>query len=267
MLGLKRGIAINNYSFPENLNLNKIKHQIFLTSQNQIGLGIFLLRKKKINTNYCEFFKCNTNINNLWKLNLNNAFYLTKSVQNLKLDIAYERKIGKSPFSLNSEIVLALKNLSVPILESYKDTTVIGQNGEIYPFKIAVYSKNETHQPTFSVGIKEQLRYYIGMKDRINKGIQGNNFNGIYSGLEYLLNFSKVSYQTNLIGTMPTSVNLRALSVISGYQTQTNKNAYLDINFAFGVEIAQRTYTNIDYPKDWEGQPHFELSIKLGLAK
>ncbi|MCP9770200.1 hypothetical protein EGI22_20030 [Lacihabitans sp. LS3-19] len=266
MIGLKRGNELKTYIFFEPQNLDKINHKLFFTTQNQIGLGLLLPKKTIQKANFCDFLKCNLNLKNLWKLNINNGFYLDKSSQNLKLDLSYEQKIAKSPFSINSNLVVGVNNLKVPYYNDYKDTLIVSPNGESFQYKLPIYSGKDYNQPILNFGLKEQIRYYAGMKERIRKGKQGNNLNGIYTGFEYFININKITYKNEPIGAMLNKIQIRSLSALLGYQTLASNNSFLDINLAIGVEGFKR-YPTSTFSNDWLGQGHFELSIKLGLAK
>lgn len=269
ILGLKRGIITHPYTVL-NSAINKTSsesvNRLFFTTQNQIGLGLLFPSSKVNSTSACEFLLCNVAMNKLWKFNLNNALYVDNTTQNINLDFSYERRIANSGFTINSNVIAGLKNLKFSDILYFKDSTIVGSDGTNIILKSPIYCNEKTNQPTFIINIKEQLRYYFPKKDSFKKSKKNHNFNGIYTGLEYLFGFNKVVLNKKYSPMTPTRYDLKAYSVIFGYQTLTNRESYLDIGLAGGIE-GIRNYPTSIYSKDWMGQAHFELSIKLGLAK
>jgi hypothetical protein len=263
--GVKSGSNISNYltGFQNN---GKIVNQLFFTSQSQIGVGLLFPKTQTRAKNECQFLRCNTDVKKIWKLNLGNVLYLDKYSQNLELDIAYEKKLKSSPFSLNSNLILNFQSFRVPQISALNDTIIIRPNGEKFQKTLPVYSGKVISQPNLNFSFKEQLRFYPGMKEKVKSGQQGNNLNGIYTGLEYLLSFGKVINSNFYSSYFPIRLDTRALSGIVGYQTLTNRHSFLDVGLAVGVQIAKR-FINENSFSIWHVQFHTELSIKLGLAK
>ncbi len=262
--GVKKGYIIDQSNSYKDYGKNKFP--FFVSMQNQVGFGLLSPNERSKSKDYCEFLKCNFNNKDLFKLNINNTLYIDKSTQDIKLDLAFEQKIANSAFSINSNLFQGLKNWKISEISHYKDTTFVSPDGTEYKGNIAVFSQRKYNNLNYEIGLKEQLRYYIGQKKKILAGKQGNNLNGLYSGLEYLYQINKTLNGKIINLSFPNRTDLQAISGIIGYQTLTNKNSFLDINIALGFESI-KSFGQSDLPRDWFNQTHFEIGIKLGLAK
>ena len=266
-LGLNKGYLLKKDNKNAYLDYGIKMHNLFFTTQNQVGVGLLFPSKRFENNNYCEFLRCQYGLKNLWKINLNNAIYIDKHNKNIKLDIAYERKLNNTPFSLNSNLIFEAKQFKTPIVESLKDTTSIDPAGITHNYRIPIYSANTTNQTNFNLGLKEQLRYYFRMKEKIEKGKQGNNLNGFYNGIEYFSNFNMLTFEQSKFFISYNRMLTSAFSGVLGYQTLTNKYSFLDINLVLGRESIKGYNNNKSNTSSMFNQVHFEFNIKLGLAK
>jgi len=238
----------------------------FIATNAQTALGLYLPFKRKTAGNYCDFLQCNYEVKQLFKLNFNNAFYLDRYSQNAKLDFAYERKIGRSPFSINSNAVLNARNGFHYTLIGHREIVVTGPNVANHTMVVGTYSPKMISSQNYNFGLMEQLRYYVGMKNRVSKGKSANNLSGLYIG-------TLVNYQ--LITDRGPSLNNNNETIISkdsyngfnvglgiGYQVQTNRHSFMDVSLNFirqkvSYEDANRNYSN----------SMFDFSLKLGLAR
>lgn len=233
----------------------------FITTNTQLGLGLYLPRKRKITNESCEFLRCNYEVKQLFKLNLNEVFYLDKYTQTAKLDLAYERKIGYSPFSVNSNVVGGFFN-SYSFVET-------GERNPNPPFDF-LYSPVKRYFFGYTYSISEQIRYYLNMQKKIVKGTSAGNLNGIYVGLvgNYRVNAYHSTTESEFSAPNSKQTNLNG-GLLVGYQVQTNRKSFLDINASY---VYQNTKTQSEYNKvphlsEYKGLKYFEISLKLGIAK
>ncbi|MFD2522373.1 hypothetical protein [Emticicia soli] len=238
----------------------------FISINAQTALGLYLPLKRKSSGNYCDFLQCNYEVKQLFKLNVNNAFYLDRYFQNVKLDVAYERKIGRSPFSINSNAVISALNAFRYTPTGYREIAINEPNVAFTTMIVGTYSPKMSSSQGYNLGLIEQLRYYIGMKNRVSKGKSANNLSGLYIGA--LANYQLISQRTPWaeasIGPViyKDSYNELNLGLGIGYQVQTNRHSFMDVSLNFirqkvSYEDANRNYSN----------SMFDFSLKLGLAR
>lgn len=275
-VGVKKGQS--NSEIPH-VSRNDSDYSWFIKTTNQIGIGFLFSRKQNSLPSQCGFLLCNSNVNHLLKLNLGDFIYFDASHQRLKLDVSYEQKIPKTAFSLNSTIqFLGLNTLGRNVVE-YRDTVIVSEVGvKKYSYKIPVFSDNLANQAGYTIGLRQQIRYYFGMSKRVQNGKSGDNLNGFYTGAEAGYFISKSINQkmivsiTDVLGNTTfgemLSTRVRHLGGIIGYQTQTSKKSYLD----FSLLIRNRIVKTITSLREWSnddfyGSVYIELSVKMGLAR
>lgn len=231
----------------------------FITTNAQLSLGLYLPAKRKVTSEYCDFLQCNYEVKQLLKLNLNNAFYLDRYLQTAKLDLAYERKIGYSPFSVNSNITGGFTN----------DYTY-AQRGDRNPYAEILFSPIKTHFIGYTYSISEQVRYYLNMRKKIIKGKTAGNLNGVYVGL--VGNYRAGEYHSNSINeflysnSKQTNLNVGPLV---GYQVQTNRKSFVDVSASYVYQNTKTEYMLTTGPlvRQDKGLKYFEISLKLGIAR
>lgn len=165
--------------------------------------------KRKTTSPACDVFRCDDFISSQWKF-LWPVIRISSNVSNIGLGAGYEKKLGKSPFSVNAQI--------------FAD-----YNSSIFRnFYTLSLSRSESAQlQTFA-----QTRYYFLQKKRIRKGRGGNNLSGLFIGphADYVLYGSKGYYSNR---------NARHLGVgfTYGYQKALFKNGYIDISGAQSFDV------------------------------
>lgn len=252
-LGIKQGKErTGEYRFN---NRNK-ETTWFITTNTPVGIGLYFPRKKKIKYDYCEFLQCNYEVKQLFKLNLANAFYVDKYLQTFVLDLGYERKLGYSPFSLNTNVIGGY-------IKNYIYTQAIGLDPLVPSFPAVPIEKK--YYIGYGYEINEQLRYYLGMNKKIIKGVSAGNLNGIYIGLSGGYRASRTNDLINVKSFINyKSENLRGGFVV-GYQIQSNRQSFFDINAAFCQQSYK--YTSDYHSAKGGGQGYLQLSLKLGIAR
>lgn len=260
-IGAKRGREsyINTQKIWVNDLNSKFKYNPYITTYSQIGIGLFFPIKKKVKNEYCEFIGCQYEVNKLLKWNLNNAFYLDKFQQNLQGDVAYEIKLGNSPFSLNSNIRFAINRTSLFNQIGEKDSLVRYGSTE-FVRKIPLFSQEKKAYYSYSFEVSEQLRYYVGMNNRVGKGTTANNLNGLYLGL-----FLNYQLNRNISYNLETYTNKSYyFGGTLGIQSKVSKNSFIDLGWNLGFRKREITFLNFNTnPNDMFGQ----FYLKLGFAK
>ncbi len=140
----------------------KDEWHIFANSQIGIGLALARPRTTAASGGYCDVLRCFREERQMWKIDLYNLIRIN-SLDDLKgqLSIAYERKLGTSPFSLQAQGEWSQAH-------SYTN----------YLFASPYLTNNNT--ATYSGTL--QSRYYYSQQQRIAKGKSGNNLSGVYVG-------------------------------------------------------------------------------------
>ncbi len=143
------------------------RNQWGLFANSQIGLGLALARPKTTVTSggYCEVLRCFREDQQMWKVDLYNLLRVN-DLDNYKgqLSLAYELKLGSSPFSLE---------IQGEGSHHYQHTAYsTGYAAEISTTKKGTY------------GATLQARYYYSQKHRIATGKAGNNLSGVYVGTQ-----------------------------------------------------------------------------------
>lgn len=249
-LGLKQGDEIRTrLSRPRDKRINTW----FFTSRTPISLGLYFPKKRKVKNNYCEFLQCNYEVKQLFKLDLTNAFYFDKYLQTVVIDLGYERKLGYSPFSLNTSIIGGLTNNHI------EPSWEIDSAGYSIPGTIKKYYSATSYE------LKQQLRYYLGMQKKIVKGVSAGNLNGVYLGLFGSYGGS----DSNNWKKSDIYVNFRTeylrWGAMVGYQVQTNRYSFLDIGASFHLQNFDYVYN--DYSFNERVSQSIEIKLKLGIAR
>ena len=268
--GLKQGreffSTITDYS-----NSNQLREPITVTNKiipyfstfTQVGLGFMFPKKAKEAIKNCEFIKCNYAVNNMFKLNLNDAIYMDKYVQKIKTDLGYEHRIGKSNITINAFISVGLSNFKVREVLLFKDTTVI-VNDRSFKTYLPSYGKRNINDLSLNFSETTQLRYYIRKKENATR-----NLNGWYTGVENSIRFNKFYKNNSYPGYAIKGNRNTSFSGIMGYQTQTSLGTYVDFTASIGLESINSRVLIDEKSINTKGfkQAHIEWTIKLGLAR
>lgn len=270
--GIKQGnkATINNESYWINEKKSTITGITpFITTNAQIAMGVYLPFRRRVSGNYCDFLQCNYEVKQLFKVNLHNAFYLDRYNQNAKLDVSYERKIGRSPFSVSSNIIAGLLNYTIYKPTGLKVDTTFNEQGSITSIMTRpTYSSDLQSFFTYHFEIAEQFRYYIGMQKRIAQGKSASNLNGAYiavigsyrtqRGKGYVADLTSVLYLNSAINQLSMGIGL-------GSQIKTNRNSFVDIS----LNLLRQKYSIAleDLNNSIDMNTLLELSLKFGFAR
>lgn len=164
-----------------------------LTTQSAFGIALGDWKKSK-RAPACEVLLCDEQINGQWKVQLPDITVGLR-LQAGNTSIAYERRIGRSPFSVEANVNAWLAR------------------------RVRSQLSHATYY--FTGGL--QLRYYYLQKMQIRKGTGGNNFSGLYAaiGANALLSGYNVGGETG-------SAWYETATFSMGYQQRLFKSLYID---------------------------------------
>ena len=194
-----------------------------ITIGTKVNLGLAWAKDKKEfdDSKLCDIVKCYESQSGLLKLNITNlmntAFAGNKYSLNFNADISYEKKIGDSPFSLNTQLVGTLNFLGSGSFFRSNRYEIVGRIGP---------------------------RYYHNLKNRIAKGKAGNGLSANYLSVD-MVYFAFANRGRN--NNEPTKVNDQrfATDLLYGIQRTISDNFYYDIRFGVGVNYGSNQYLEL----------------------
>jgi hypothetical protein len=165
--------------------------------------------KKKVPFPACDVFRCDEFVSSQWKF-LWPVIRISSNINNIGLGAGYEKKLGKSPFSVNTQI--------------FAD-----YNSFIYR---NFYTHSVSRAESMQLQTFAQTRYYFLQKKQIRKGRGGNNLSGLFFGphLDYL------RYTTTGNYSIREKKHL-GVGFAYGYQKALFKNGYIDISGAQSFDV------------------------------
>lgn len=147
------------------------------------------------------------------------------------MGISYEKKIAKSPVSINLQIFADYRKLT------YLNSLIIDQTN--------FFNSSYQIQPSI------QIRYYYLQKRNMRRGTGGNNLSGLYAGpYSDYVSFSDAKFR------IKSNKELLGVGFIAGYQKTLLKNAYVDI---FGAQ-------SWNILPDGPGRPSLLRSARIGFG-
>ena len=243
----------------------------FLSISSQLGMGFLFPKQNNIRNEKCEFLKCNYTKVSLLKLNLVEALYVDKYFQRIRGDIAYERKLGLTPISLNTTLLYEFTANKHFTIKNITDTLIdISLDPNKYNLEILYYNKQYENQKTTNILGKiiasSQVRYYVGQWRRLKNGMVTNNLNGLFIGAEYYYKVENLVFKDENKSKLFGNRNSSNLGWIIGFQTLTNKNIFFEFGGFFGFSWEDSKLNQ--YKRENAFSPlNFNTYVKLGLAK
>ncbi|MEO6685519.1 MAG: hypothetical protein ABIN24_06120, partial [Dyadobacter sp.] len=179
-----------------------------IASRTSMGLA-FGDWKRNNKANLCEVLRCDESLKQQWKL-LWPKLYLSSQFLQGTLGLAYERKFGGSPISVNGQIVADYLRIASKAPTQQK---VVSNDIQIWP--------------------SLQLRYYLDQKDAIRTGKRGNNLSGIYIGPHS----DFVYYQSETILGEGRPKRHLGFGAATGFQQTLFKKAYIDLSLHLSYNV------------------------------
>jgi hypothetical protein len=202
---------------------------------------------------YCEALRCFREERSMWKIDLLNlldiyADYRARSLT-LNPSIAYERKIGASPFSLNTEF--------------------FGRTGlGMYEFGFNSTAE-EYHYSFVTAGLNVQPRWYFNLKRRMAQGRSGNNLSGMYLALQAGSTFTRSKTEPSLFAVRALNTTHFGVAPVFGAQYRFLQNGFVDLNINTSYGASRYKETRVDGGVTrWQGPAALTTSInvKVGWA-
>jgi hypothetical protein len=188
--------------------------KVFSTDQRvAVGLAAFLPKSKsKVQSGgLCDVLHCQDEQYKMLKINLFNVlnFQSNGDVYNIEFrpNIAFERKIGRSPFSIEVDVETDFSNSKI----QYYD----GADPNPYSARFTSANWNATGE----------LRWYHSMRKRILNGRSGNNLSGAFFGL-----------QVNRNNLIKNAVSIKSEKVNSIFDNSTITGDYWAGNLVWGIQ-------------------------------
>jgi hypothetical protein len=204
------GLGIDKFQFAN--YEGKGSDDTHFTLYNKFTFGLAFGGGKKSPTNKCDLFNCFEEEKSLWKLDIRDIFEGRSDAFTISVNPEYERKIGKSSFSLNTTL------------------------GVSYTNWVAGYGLKAGLEP----------RYYYNMKKRIAKGKSANNLSGNYLSIN--VNWSYANYTYNYLNSAASKTSFSGstyrIEPRWGIQRRLFKNGFLDLSLS--PFFIQQTYGKQD---------------------
>ena len=207
------GVSYQNYPKghqPTELSYGVHKAADFaIASRTSMGLAFGDWKRNK-NIAICEVLRCDDNVQQQWKF-LWPKIYLSSQFIQGTVGLAYERKFGSSPISINGQVTT--------------DYMRIVSNGSALRPKIV--SNDVQIWPSL------QLRYYLDQKQAMRKGKGGQNLSGIYLGPHS----DFVYYQSETIFGEGRPKRHLGFGAVAGFQQTLFKKAYVDLSLNMSYNV------------------------------
>lgn len=195
------------------------RQEFFVNSRVAIGLAFASGGTRKASqstSSWCDFARCFREEDQVWRIDLLNALVID-NIQEIRgeLPIAYEKKIGGSPFSLESEVRL---------LYGHAHT-----RGSIYMY----YG----HVNWIGAALALEPRFYFTLKKRIAQGRSGNNLSGPFLALrlQAQLEQARLSSQSAFRQATTQAVALP----LAGVQYRFLRNGFIAYKIGAGAALAR----------------------------
>lgn len=238
--------------------------KIFSTDQRvAVGLAAFAPKPKMLNpiTGVCDVLHCQDELYNMFKINLLNVLSFQSDGSNHNFDlqpnIAFERKIGRSPFSVELDLVAAF-NSSKYIYYNIFDR----------------YSARYTSAKWNATG---ELRWYYNMRKRILKGRSGNNLSGTFIGLQLNRN-NLIKSLVSIEFDGPNSITNRQVigdywtgNFVWGIQQRLFSHGFIQFKIGAGSTFGGNNYIYREQNKQFvkigrENELNIIADLKVGFA-
>jgi hypothetical protein len=268
--GTKTAVNSENYLI---LNPSQILNP-FIAINSEFGLGFLFPKPKFQRVEKCEIVNCNIRKVSLLKLSSTNTFYIDRFTKRVQGKIAYERKLGLTPFSINTSLAANYKSFENFAISSIKDTLVY----ENVVFQSSTWSgrpKVDTYDIQYENSVVKnarinltaaaQLRYYIMQHKKLKNGLENNNLNGLYMVAECTKNQETIILKRQKEANLKGITNIMNYGLGAGLQTQSSKNTYVDLSIVYGMLVEDSSFLN-DSRADFKTGTVW-VTVDFGLAR
>lgn len=229
-ISLGAGISGNSYIFRDQISFS-------IDQRVSAGLAAFLPRAQSTTANdgLCDVLHCQDEQYKMLKVNLFNTLVFQSNNRfsnfGLRPQIAYEHKIGKSPFSIEAEA---------------------GASYDKFKYSYSTYTDPDYITARFGTSrwtAAAELRYYYTMRKRILNGSSGNNLSGAFLALQghrsqFIKNASSVEVESgsNIFSQFVASGDYWTANLIWGYQQRMFNTGYIQFKFGLGSTLGGYNY-------------------------
>ncbi|MCE6987975.1 hypothetical protein [Dyadobacter sp. CY323] len=190
--------------------------------------------KKTTAAPFCDVIFCDELVKGQWKVQMPNISIGVRN-QIVRTEVDYERKLGKSPLSVQGGAGMSLYNST---------------------------RYQSMHDRYFSVGANAQFRYYFlrNLMERRGKG--ASDLSGPYAGVEggYGIYFSKSQFNYQPEFNSNTKTRSWNTSLLLGYQQRLFSRIYIDASLIYMKGFASGT----TYPG--QSKPVFTSKMTVGFT-
>lgn len=191
--------------------------------------GFALTRNSQTTSSQCEILNCFEPVRSLLKVDLNNPIRLSSTGHNVRGSMAYERKLGKSPFSIQAELSVHARLFS-------RKLTFYETPGWLDTVRDVLGEKLRYRNGLIQASLSLESRYYYNMNKRIRQGKQGDNLSGNFLHL----GISTEHLQERTKGFEPAM--LVANQKGTGTYTRDISVTFADVYVGWGMQ--RRLFTN-----------------------
>jgi hypothetical protein len=216
---------------------NPQSKKVFSIDQNvSFGLGLFDSgwKKEKKKVAMCDIIHCQDEQYSMLKINVFDVFEFLSNGSNYNVNfrpnIAFEQKIGRSPFSVEAELE-----------GNYSD-------GNSQYLKAAFGALERVHLTSLSWDISTEIRWYYSMRNRILDGRSGNNLSGSFIGFQVSKNNlieNSIRVKTDNNSTFKGVVmggNFWARHLIWGVQQRVLERGFIQFKIGAGITTGGNNY-------------------------
>ena len=229
-----------NFTPPYPINRRKTLETVY-GFDNQFTIGLAFGGGKKVKaTNSCDVFRCFEEEHQLFKIDIKELLgrFDNKNILS-KITVGYEKKIGKSAFSINSEISAKYERIKDDFFSTWKGILGLGRFSYGYTIPSAPVGQQVINTyKYYNASATVEPRFYYNLKRRIAKGKSANNLSGSYVGLafvggyqyDYIPNES-LNIENQLVGDRLYHPYFQIMPKW-GHQRRLFKNGFLDFSIA-----------------------------------
>lgn len=205
------------------------KSDFVIVSRTSMGFAFGDWRRNR-KAAICEVLRCDESLSQQWKL-LWPRIYLSSRFTQATAGLAYERKLGNRPLSVNAQVTADYMRI-VSYMQTGTENQLVSNDIQLWP--------------------SLQLRYYFDTKQKLRKGTGGNNLSGLYIGPHG----DFVYYNSETIFSIGRPKRHLGTGAALGYQQTLFGKAYLD----FALSSSYNFLRPGPYEKHWLS------AIKLGFG-
>jgi len=208
--GIKTGLGVTSFN-------NPTPYFVFSTFTN-VGVAFtkdkFKLNKEKL----CPVLRCYAADDYIFKTNLNGVLffssYYNRRTLSVEPNLSFEKKIGKSPFSINTEL-----------------------KAFYHLFEFPDGDQNITQYTTLGANILLEGRWYYNLRRRILKGKSGNGLSANYITIGGTYKF------IHEVGDIGLNYFVPSVYLATGWQRLFSKHLYIDVKLGIGYQFETK-YTD-----------------------